>query len=68
MGVATTKLEVPVEQQKCENCFYFRNEKGSECRRNPPTVLPADDFGPTLPKWASVAGYEWCGEWREKKG
>lgn len=56
----------------CRRCRFFATWGGEagegECRRLPPTPLPADrgavEAGSGI--WPIVGGWEWCGEFRER--
>ena len=53
---------------RCRTCKFFESHKThdeipetGDCRRYPPTPLPATDWH----EWAVVAVEDWCGEHRQ---
>lgn len=56
---------------RCSKCSFWKspqvddlelNEPG-ECRKNPPTVVPAGEWS-SVSKWPETKSDDWCGEFR----
>lgn len=52
----------------CSECVYYAafGSRG-ECRRYPPLPMRSP-LGDVTAEFPPVHAYNWCGEWREKKG
>lgn len=59
------KRQEPVENQKCDNCRFYKNtdplHRSGQCYRYPPIVAGWNEN-----RFPSSANDEWCGEWEEK--
>lgn len=57
-------VSLPLSQQKCANCRYWRGGSGGngKCHRHAPIPHKVGTF-PSMHEWLPTEYRDWCGEW-----
>ena len=56
-----------MNEECCNNCYFWKDVKGGSCHWGPPTLFFAPNLAGGIEgksAWPPIAGDKWCGQWK----